>query len=123
MKTFAYLAMWEIGDTDRPRAALIAEASAALDVMAANDGARIVGTPDWAVAGNRLICRAPAVPLSAVEQSAAQSRTRLEGDVLRLAGLRWSARQIAATTGLSPNTVRAILARYSTAATEGTRAA
>ena len=112
MQTFAYLAMWEIGDTGRPRSALIAEASAALDVMAAQSGARIVGTPEWAVAGDRLVCRAQAVPLSAIEQSAAQSRSRLEGDVLRLAGLRWSARQIAATTGLSPNTVRGILARY-----------
>lgn len=112
MQTYAYLAMWEIGDTDRPRSALIAEASAALDVMAANDGARIVGEPQWAVAGDRLVCRAPAVPLTDIEQTAAQSRARLEGDVLRLHGLRWSVRQIAATTGIPATTVQRILARY-----------
>lgn len=112
MQTFAYLAMWEIGDTDRPRAALIAEASAALDVMAANAGARIVGEAEWAVAGDRLVCRAPAVPMSDIEQTAAQSRSRLEGDVLRLVGLRWSVRQIAATTGIPTTTVQRIVARY-----------
>ncbi|MFG1776637.1 hypothetical protein ACGFIG_09430 [Micromonospora sp. NPDC049048] len=112
MTAYTYRALWEIGDTSRPRSALIAEASAALDVMAANDGARIVGDPTWTVAERRLVCEAPAVPLAALEESESARRARLEGDVLRLAGLRWSARQIAATTGLSPNTVRAVLARY-----------
>jgi len=112
MTTHAYLALWPITDPSRPRAALIAEASAALDVMAATDGARIVGTPEWAVAGDRLICRVPAVPVAALEESEHARRARLEGDVLRLAGLRWSARQIAATTGVPHSTVQSILTRY-----------
>ncbi|WKU07985.1 hypothetical protein [Micromonospora sp. HUAS LYJ1] len=110
--THAYLAIWPITNPSRPPAALIAEASAALDVMAATGGARIVGTPRWVIAGDRLICRASAVPLAALEESAHARRARLEGDVLRLAGLRWSARQIAATTGLPHSTVQSVLTRY-----------
>lgn len=115
---YLYRAVWPIQATDRPRSALIAEAAAALDVMAAGDGCRIAGEPTWTVAGDRLLCEAPAVPLSAIEQSAAQSRKRLEGDVLRLHGMRWSVRQIAATTGLPATTVQRIVARYAGPAQE-----
>lgn len=114
MNTYTYRAIWEIGDPSRPLSALKTEACAALDVMAAGDGARIIGEPRWTVAGRRLVCEAPAVPLSALEESEAYRRERREAEVLRLAGLRWSGRQIASTTGLPHSTVASILGRHNT---------
>lgn len=60
---YAYRAIWEITDPDRPRAALIADACAHLDTMASQDGAQLVGTPQWTIAGDRLVCDVPARPL------------------------------------------------------------
>ncbi|MGC4769227.1 hypothetical protein ACLQ25_09630 [Micromonospora sp. DT44] len=121
MTGYTYRAIWEIGVAERPLSALKAEACAALDLMAANDGARITGDPVWTVADRRLVCDAPAVPLAHMEETAGARRARLEGDVLRLAGLRWSVRQIASTTGTPASTVQSILARY--AAPKETRVA
>ena len=111
MTAYTYAAMWEIGDTDRTRSALIAEASAALDAMARTDGARITGQPVWTVAGERLVCEVPAVPLPDEDVDTSDLADR-DTVVLRLAGLRWTDRQIAATTGGPRPTVRAILARH-----------
>ncbi|MFI1197727.1 hypothetical protein ACH4T9_31325 [Micromonospora sp. NPDC020750] len=110
MTTYTYRAVWPITDPDRTRSALIAEASAGLDAMARTDGARLTGQPAWTVAGDRLLCEAPAVPLpdEAVDTTDLADRNVV---VLRLAGLRWSDRQIAATTGVPRSTVRDILAR------------
>lgn len=122
MSTYTYRAIWEIGDTERPLSALKAEACAALDLMAANDGARITGDPVWTVADRRLVCDAPAVPLAHMEETDRARRARVEGEVLRLAGLRWSVRQIASTTGTPVTTVQRIVSRYA-APSEGIRAA
>ena len=102
-----YRAMWEIRDIDRPRSVLIAEASGALDAMAAKDGARITGEPTWTVAGETLMCEAPADLMEPV------TLTREERDVqiVRLAGLGWTARQISATTGVPVRTVRDVMLR------------
>ncbi|MFF0823028.1 hypothetical protein ACFYUR_21925 [Micromonospora haikouensis] len=110
MTTYLYRAMWPITDPDRTRSALIAEASAGLDAMARTDGARLTGQPVWTVAGDRLLCEAPAGPLpdEAVDTTDLADRDVV---VLRLAGLHWSPRQIAATTGVPHSTVRDILAR------------
>lgn len=115
MTTYVYRAVWPILDVDRTRGALIAEASAALDSMATADGARITGRPVWTVAGERLVCEVPAVPLpdEAVDTSDLAGRDVV---VLRLAGLHWSDRQIAATTGVPRSTVRNIIARHDTPA-------
>jgi len=59
-----YIALYDITDKHRPLGALIAEACAGLDAMAANDGARIVGDPHWQVCGDRLVGECPAVPLT-----------------------------------------------------------
>lgn len=115
MTTHTYRAIFEIGDTERPISALIAEACGALDVMAANDGARITGQPVWTVAGERLVCEVAAEPLP--EQTAdtpAEARAKRDADLLRLAGLRWSLGQIAAVTGVPATTVRSVLARHGT---------
>nr|PZM91076.1 MAG: hypothetical protein DIU77_17160 [Thermocrispum agreste] len=101
-----YRAIWPITDTDRPISALIAEASAALDVMARHDGARIVGEPTWTVAGERLVCEAPAEPL---EEDPVVDRERRDAEIVRLAGLGWSSRQIAAVLGVAPSTVQRAL--------------
>ncbi|MGX4657075.1 hypothetical protein ACWCHM_26000 [Micromonospora sp. SCSIO 07396] len=108
--TYIYRAVWPITDLDRTRSELITEASAGLDAMARTDGARITGQPVWTVAGDRLLCEAPAVPLpdEAVDTTDLADRDVV---VLRLAGLHWSLRQIAATTGTPHSTVRSILAR------------
>ena len=110
--TYTYRAMWEIADPERPRSALIAEACGALDAMARTDGARITGQPTWTVAGDRLICEAPAVPLPVDEEVDTDGLADRDTVVLRLAGLHWSDRQISATTGVPRSTVRDILARH-----------
>jgi hypothetical protein len=113
MTGFVYRAMWEIADDDRPTSALIAEAAGALDAMAKADGARITGIPQWTVAGERLVCEAPADPLPLPPES----KTRrvgetLDADILRLHGLHWSNNQIRVLLGISGNTVAAVLARH-----------
>jgi len=112
--THHYLALWPILDDTRTASALIAEASASLDPMATRDGARIVGPPSWIVAGDRLVCMAPARPLPPPEPEPdpAAERERRDAEVLRLAGLRWSSGQIGAALGITPVTVRRILARH-----------
>jgi len=112
--TYRYLAVWPIADDSRTRSALIAEATASLDLMAARDGARIVGDPAWIVAGDRLVCAAPAVPLPPPEPEPdpAAERERRDAEVLRLAGLGWSSGQIGAVLGIAPVTVRRTLDRY-----------
>ncbi|WP_431728618.1 hypothetical protein [Verrucosispora sp. TAA-831] len=119
MSTFTYRAIWQILDCERTRSALIAEACAALDTMAATDGARIVGDPVWTIADERLVCEAPAErlpepdpkpqPVSAEDRDAA--RAKRDADLLRLAGLGWSSAQIGAVTGNAPSTVRKVLRR------------
>lgn len=111
MSTHTYRAMWPITDPDRTIQSLIAEACAGLDVMARTDGARITGQPVWTVAGDRLVCEVPAEPLpdEPVDTSGMADRDTV---VLRLAGLHWTDRQIAATTGVPRSTVRDILARH-----------
>ncbi|MEW2474636.1 hypothetical protein AB0875_12675 [Micromonospora gifhornensis] len=108
-----YRAVWPIVDIDRPRSALIAEASAGLDTMARLDGAHLTGIPVWTIAGNRLICEVPAVPLTDEQLDTTDLADR-DAVVVRLAGLHWSLRQIAATTGVPHSTVRDILARSRT---------
>lgn len=112
--TLTYRAIFEIADVERTASALIAEASAALDPMAAADGARITGTQEWTVAGDRLVCEAPAeaLPAEPVEPTRAEQRARRDADVIRLAGLRWSSAQIGAVLGIAPWTVRAVLKRH-----------
>ncbi|MGW9196076.1 hypothetical protein [Micromonospora chersina] len=109
--TYIYRAVWPILDPDRTRSSLIAEACAGLDAMARTDGARIVGQPVWTVAGERLVCEVAAEPLDDVEVDTSDLAER-DTVVLRLAGLRWSHRQIAATTGVPASTVRDIIARH-----------
>lgn len=57
-----YFAVWPILDLDRTLSELRAEATAGLDAMAAGDGARLDGEPQWAVCGDRLVCWASARP-------------------------------------------------------------
>lgn len=109
MTTYIYRAVWPILDIDRPMSALIAEACAGLDAMAATDGARLTGAPEWKVDGERLVCTVPAEPRDDEDTSDLADRDTV---VMRLAGLRWSHRQIAATTGLPHSTVRDIIARH-----------
>lgn len=111
--THIYRAVWPILDIDRPMSALIAEACAGLDAMAATDGARLTGKPEWAVDGERLVCVVPAEPVEDQDTSDLADRDAV---VLRLAGLRWSDRQISATTGVARSTVRDIIARAQAAA-------
>lgn len=113
MTTYTYRAIWPIADPDRTRSSLIAEACAGLDAMARTDGARIVGTPEWTVAGERLVCEVPAeqLPDDQVDTEGLADRATV---VLRLAGLHWSDRQISATTGVPRSTVRDILTRHTT---------
>lgn len=101
-----YRAIWPITDADRPISVLITEASAALDVMARHDGARLVGEPTWTVAGERLVCEAPAEPL---EEDPVVDRERRDAEISRLSGLGWSSRQIAAVLGVAPSTVQRAL--------------
>lgn len=60
---YIYRALWEVEHPELPLKRLIAEARADLDVMAAGDGARIVGDPTWTTSGDKLICEAPAEPV------------------------------------------------------------
>lgn len=101
--SYVYRAIWPITDVDRPISVLITEASAALDVMARHDGARIVGEPTWTLAGERLVCEAPAAPL---EEDPAVDREQRDAEISRLAGLGWSSRQIAAVLGVAHSTVQ-----------------
>lgn len=107
-----YRAVWPILDDTRTRSTLIAEASAGLDAMARTDGARITGPATWTVTGDRLVCEAPAQPLPADEPVDVAGLADNETVVRRLAGLHWSHRQIAATTGIPASTVRSIIARH-----------
>lgn len=111
MPAYTYRAMWPILDQDRPVSALIAEAAAALDAQAATDGARILGTTVWTVAGQRLVCEAPAEPLDG--DMSPEERATV---VMRLAGLHWSYRQIEAATGVPASTARDIVQRHGRAA-------
>ncbi|TBL44274.1 hypothetical protein EYA84_02190 [Verrucosispora sp. SN26_14.1] len=123
MTSHLYRAVWPILDDSRPRSALVTEASAGLDTMARLDGARLTGTPTWTVAGNRLVCEVPAVPLTDEQVDTSDLADR-DAVVLRLASLNWSLRQIAATTGVPHSTVRDIVARHARTSTpERTRAA
>jgi hypothetical protein len=58
-----YLAIFEIDDLGAPMLELIRYAEPEVAVMAAGDGARIVGDLTWTVAGDRLVCEAPAIPV------------------------------------------------------------
>jgi len=107
MTGMTYLAVWPIVDDSRPASALIAEAAGSLDIMAARDGARIVGDPTWTVAGDRLVCSATAEPLPATAPAPDP-----DVEVLRLANLRWTPKQIGALLGMAPDTVQAALARH-----------
>ena len=108
--SLTYRAIFEIDDDERTASALIAEASAALDLMARNDGARITGTPAWTVAGRRLVCVAPAEALP--DDQVPLDRDRRDAEVIRLAGLRWSSAQIGAVLGIPATTVRDALRRH-----------
>ncbi|WP_043535502.1 hypothetical protein [Salinispora tropica] len=112
MTGHVYRAVWPILDDTRTASALIAEASAGLDAMARTDGARITGQPTWTVTGDRLVCEAPADPLPADEPVDVTGLADNDTVVLRLAGLHWSHRQIAATTGVPASTVRGIITRH-----------
>ena len=121
MSTHTYWAVWPILDIDLPRSVLVAEACAALDAMAARDGAHLTGQPTWTVTGDRLVCTAPSQPLpqqptddppADLRQHRQATRARRDAMILRLAALDWSSAQIAAATGVVPSTVRDVLARH-----------
>lgn len=58
-----YRAIFEIDDMYAPLSDLIEQAQPELMVMAAGDGARIIGPLEWSVAGERLLVEAAAIPV------------------------------------------------------------
>lgn len=109
--SLTYRALFPILDEERPRSVLIAEACAVLDGMAKRDGARIVGAPVWTVAGDRLVCEAPAEALPPPEEKPAR-KPDLDLEILRMHDLRWSNQQIGNLLQVSPSTVGAVLSRH-----------
>lgn len=67
MSAYTYRAIFEIERPELPLKNLIAEARVELDVMAAGDGARLVGEPIFTTSGDKLICEVPAEPLPSPE--------------------------------------------------------
>jgi hypothetical protein len=60
-----YRAIFVIEDPDVPLSQLLQAAAPELAVMAAGDGARLIGDITWTVVGDRLIGEAPAAPVPA----------------------------------------------------------
>lgn len=117
MTGFVFRAMWPIEDLDRPISALIAEACRELDSLAFKAGCRVCGEPSWTVAGETLICEAPAAELGNVipmPRRATYRGARLPDHVLAdmqiLVDRHWPVKRIAAYLGMSEKTVR----RYQT---------
>lgn len=62
---FFYWHVFPIHDIDRPLSLLRAEACMDLDALAAEQAdAKIIGSPQWMITGDKLVCWAPARPLS-----------------------------------------------------------
>lgn len=74
MSGYMYQAIFPITDMDRPMSELVAEGSACVSMMAAQDGVLITGEPEWTFSGERLICQVPARPWDAHVQSAFDPR-------------------------------------------------
>jgi hypothetical protein len=108
---YTYLRIFEIFDQDRPLSVLRAEACLDLDALAAEDGARIVGDPNWAVAGDRLVVWAPARPLTAADPRPGLPGGRTPQQTIAhiqrlLADNKLGINEVAYRTGVAPATVR-----------------
>lgn len=106
---FVYLHVFPIADQERPLSALRAEACMDLDALAAEEAnAKITGDPVWAVAGDRLVCWAPARPLDDDEPRAALPGVRTPSQTIaqirRLSHL--GVNEIAYRLGVARATVR-----------------
>ncbi len=107
-----YLHVFPIVDMDRSLNRLRAEACMDLDALAAEQaGAKITGDPQWMITGDKLVCWAPARPLSADELRPAMPGSRVpEQTIAQIQQLSYlGVNQIAYRLGLSRATVRTYL--------------
>lgn len=112
MTTYRFVAAWPITDLDRTRSQLIVEASAHIDAIATQAGARITGPITWTIVGDRLTAQADATPTTQPPRAPHGTATANAELIRTLARRGLPDRVIADQLGCSESAVAKVRARH-----------